>query len=53
MVVASAGHTITDHYRGVDVADLHFKDGRKYGKMVAYGQSKSANILFARQIAVR
>ena len=53
VVVASAGHTLTDHWRGVDLADMHFRDGRKYGKIVAYAQSKCANIMFAKQIAAR
>lgn len=53
VVVSSAGHAITDHWQGVDLKDMHFKEGRSYGKMIAYGQSKSANILFAKQIAAR
>lgn len=52
-MVSSAGHAITDHWQGVDLKDMHFKEGRSYGKMIAYGQSKSANILFAKQIAAR
>jgi len=40
------------HSRGeVDVKDLHFKNGRTYTPWVSYGQSKSANILFIRQLA--
>lgn len=53
VVVSSAGHAIMDHWKGLDFADMHFKEGRTYSKMNAYGQSKSANILFAKQIAVR
>jgi len=36
---------------GVDVADLHFAKGRKYEPWVAYGQSKKANMLHARELA--
>lgn len=40
------------HRRGeIDVDDLHFKKGRKYGPYVSYSQSKLANILFARELA--
>ena len=54
VVVSSAGHaTMVDHWKGVDLTDMHYKEGRTYGKLNAYGQSKSANILFAKQIAVR
>jgi len=53
VVVSSAGHATLDHWKGVDFADMHYKEGRTYGKLNAYGQSKSANILFAKQIAVR
>ncbi|DBB15688.1 hypothetical protein WJX82_002856 [Trebouxia sp. C0006] len=53
VVVSSAGHATMDHWKGVNFADMHYKEGRTYGKLNAYGQSKSANILFAKQIAVR
>ena len=36
---------------GVDVADLHFAKGRAYSPWVAYGQSKKANMLEARELA--
>ena len=48
VVVASAGHAVTDHWQGVDLTDIHFQHGRSYGKLIAYGQSKSANIMFAK-----
>ena len=53
VVVSSAGHAVVDHWQAVDWRDIHFKDGRSYGKLTAYGQSKSANIMFAKQIAAR
>ena len=54
VVVVSCGkHTQVDHWKGIDFSDMHFKEGRQYDKMHAYGQSKSANVLFAKQIAVR
>ncbi|KAL0030577.1 hypothetical protein WJX79_005883 [Trebouxia sp. C0005] len=53
VVVSSAGHATMDHWKGVDFTDMHYKEGRTYGRLNAYGQSKSANILFAKQIAVR
>jgi len=40
--VSSAGHRLA----GVDFDDLHF-ERREYDKWVAYGQSKSANVLFS------
>jgi NAD(P)-dependent dehydrogenase (short-subunit alcohol dehydrogenase family) len=43
---SSLGHMIT----GVDWADPHFRT-RSYDKWQAYGQSKSANILFTRGLA--
>ena len=40
------------HKRGsVDVADLHFERGRAYSPWVAYGQSKLANLLDAKELA--
>ena len=40
------------HVRGkVEISDLHFKNDRKYSPWVAYGQSKSANILFIKELA--
>ena len=35
----------------VDCADLHFRHGRSYRPWTAYGQSKSANLLFAKALA--
>ncbi|MBW2445504.1 MAG: SDR family NAD(P)-dependent oxidoreductase [Deltaproteobacteria bacterium] len=40
--VSSAGH----RFAGVDFDDIHFEH-RDYDKWVAYGQSKSANVLFS------
>ena len=40
--VSSAGHRLS----GVDFDDLHF-ERRDYDKWIAYGQSKSANVLFS------
>jgi NAD(P)-dependent dehydrogenase (short-subunit alcohol dehydrogenase family) len=40
--VSSAGHRLA----GVDFDDLHF-ERREYDKWIAYGQSKSANVLFS------
>ena len=36
---------------GVDVNDLHFKLGRVYSPWTAYGQSKKANMLHARELS--
>lgn len=36
---------------GVDLSDLHFKHGRAYSAWTAYGQSKKANMLHARELA--
>ena len=42
----------TAHKRGsVDVADLHFSKGRAYSPWVAYGQSKLANLLCAKELS--
>jgi len=47
VVVAS-----TAHRRGtIKVEDLHYKHGRTYEPFEAYGQSKAANILFAKHLA--
>jgi NAD(P)-dependent dehydrogenase (short-subunit alcohol dehydrogenase family) len=43
--VSSAGHRIG----GVDFDDIHF-ERRSYEKWLAYGQSKSANVLFTREL---
>ncbi|KAG6842807.1 hypothetical protein H0H93_003347, partial [Arthromyces matolae] len=47
--VASVGH----FWGGVRFEDLGFEDGKVYDKWLAYGQSKSANILFAVELAER
>eukprot|EP00884_Botryococcus_braunii_P023186 jgi/Botrbrau1/9551/Bobra.0089s0010.1 len=50
-IVAVSG----DAYKAgtMDLQDLHFKHGRKYGRVTAYAQSKLANILFVRELAER
>lgn len=48
VVVSSLGHMVS----GIDTADPHFRS-RPYEKWQAYGQSKTANILFARGLAAR
>jgi NAD(P)-dependent dehydrogenase (short-subunit alcohol dehydrogenase family) len=35
------------------VNDLHYKNGRKYRGWPAYGQSKLANLIFAKELAKR
>jgi NAD(P)-dependent dehydrogenase (short-subunit alcohol dehydrogenase family) len=47
VAVSSAGHQHTD----IRWDDLHFADG--YDKVLAYGQSKTANVLFAVRLAAR
>lgn len=47
VTVASTAHTMGN----VDVDDLMFTGGRKYSPWGAYGQSKGANILFAKGLA--
>jgi retinol dehydrogenase-12 len=47
VILASKAHS----YGSVDIADLHFNRGRKYSGIEAYGQSKTANILFAKSLA--
>lgn len=37
----------------INCDDLHFKNGRRYAGWGAYGQSKLANILFAKELADR
>jgi len=49
VVLSSTAHALGS----VKVNDLHFKNGRAYGQWEAYGQSKAANLLFAKQIADR
>lgn len=44
--------TSTAHDMGkIDDKDLHYRHGRKYGNWSAYGQSKLANLLFAKSLA--
>ncbi|ODQ69012.1 hypothetical protein LIPSTDRAFT_7241 [Lipomyces starkeyi NRRL Y-11557] len=45
--VASSAH----RFSGLRVGDIGFKDGSEYDAWDAYGQSKSANILFAKYFA--
>ncbi|KAI9021289.1 dehydrogenase [Hyaloraphidium curvatum] len=47
--VSSAGHQLGP----VRFDDLNFGDGKKYKAWTAYGQSKTANILFSRELAKR
>ncbi|GJJ09315.1 hypothetical protein Clacol_003537 [Clathrus columnatus] len=47
--VASMGNT----WGPVNFEDIGFDDGKKYNKWAAYGQSKSANVLFAVELAER
>ena len=49
VTVASTAHTMG----AVDVGDLNYARGRKYSAWGAYGQSKAANILFAKGLADR
>jgi len=37
----------------VDLEDMHYKNGRNYAPWEAYGQSKLANLLFAKELARR
>jgi NAD(P)-dependent dehydrogenase (short-subunit alcohol dehydrogenase family) len=48
VVVSSAAHLLSP----VNLDDLHF-DRRDYDKWVAYGQSKTANVLFVRELNAR
>jgi NAD(P)-dependent dehydrogenase (short-subunit alcohol dehydrogenase family) len=43
--LSSAGHRLA----GVDFEDIHF-ERRDYDKWIAYGQSKTANVLFTREL---
>lgn len=47
VAVSSMAHA----WGNVQLEDLHFKNGRKYGMLKAYGQSKAANILMIRELA--
>lgn len=47
--VTSVGHTIS----GMQFDDINFGDGANYHAWKAYGQSKTANILFTRSLAAK
>lgn len=47
VAVSSSAHTLGK----VIPSDLHFKNGRTYAGYVSYGQSKLANILFAKSLS--
>lgn len=47
--VSSAGHSMS----GIRFEDVNFKNGKEYDTWESYGQSKSANILFAMELAWR
>ncbi|TFK86693.1 NAD(P)-binding protein, partial [Polyporus arcularius HHB13444] len=47
--VSSNGHRLSD----IRWDDFNFQDGKTYNKWVAYGQSKTANILFSVELAQR
>ena len=49
VILASTAHSFGD----VDPSDLHYRKGRPYSAWGAYGQSKGANILFAKALADR
>lgn len=49
IVLSSSAHSMSAP--NMDVDDLHFSKGRTYGNWVAYGQSKLANMLFAKELA--
>jgi NAD(P)-dependent dehydrogenase (short-subunit alcohol dehydrogenase family) len=47
IAVSSSGH----FNQKIFSTDLHFKNGREYTPLQSYGQSKLANILFAKKLA--
>ena len=47
--LSSAAHKFP---RKFDLSDLHYRH-KSYGKQMAYGYSKLANVLFARELARR
>jgi NAD(P)-dependent dehydrogenase (short-subunit alcohol dehydrogenase family) len=49
IVLASSAHNMGS----IVPSDLHFKHGRKYNNWVSYGQSKLADILFAKELSDR
>ncbi len=46
VVLASEAHRMGN----IDLNDLHFKKGRAYSAWGSYGQSKLANVLFAKEV---
>lgn len=50
VVVASAAHQVFGDARGMNFDDLSFDDGKTYDNYKAYGQSKTANFLFAAEL---
>lgn len=46
VVLSSSAHSFGE----IKADDLHFKNGRKYTNWSAYGQSKLANLLFAKSL---
>lgn len=48
-VLSSSAHSMGS----VDLSDLNYTKGRKYKTWEAYGQSKMANILFAKELNAR
>ena len=51
VALSSLGHELQSG--PFDFEDLHYKNGRKYTRYGAYGQSKAANILFTKELADR
>ena len=49
VMVSSIMHTVSD----VDLSNMHFTADRQYDPTTAYGQSKTANILFANEVERR
>lgn len=49
VVLSSVAHMIS----GVDLEDLNYTKGRKYGAWSSYGQSKTADIFLARELSRR
>ena len=47
VVLSSSAHT----FGSIDVNDLHYQHGRRYSPWGAYGQSKLANLLFAKELS--
>jgi hypothetical protein len=49
VALASSAHRYAD--KAFDPEDLHFRLNKKYSPIVAYGNSKVSNILFAKELA--